>query len=330
MTSDFKKYSSIENDRAATVEHFRLKPETQGKKFYVAEKIHGSNLQLKVDKEGEIQVGSRNHYLTPGKSFMGWQTIEQETEGIILRHWGEHFSGEEIIYFGEIYGGYYPNSPYPVPPGTKKVQKGVSYFSGNHFRIFDIYKVEEETYMGGSFLYETFRPVDLAPLLHVGSFKECCAQPNDFLTKIPEQFALENFEGNVAEGWVLKGWHEDVRVKKGDQRVILKSKNDKFKEKASEGKERVPIPDHPRLAEIAVFICDNRWDNLVSKEGEPVSMNQFGMFLGKFSQDVLKEAVSEGILPEDWKAQDEHRWVGKQTTKLCQKFVMDKFNQSVV
>lgn len=68
-----------------------------GEGLIITEKIDGTNAQIYISEEGEIQAGSRNRYISPGKNtdnygFAGW--VEENKEALIEglgpgRHFGE-------------------------------------------------------------------------------------------------------------------------------------------------------------------------------------------------------------------------------------------------
>lgn len=84
-------------------------------------------------------------------------------------------------------------------------------------------------------------------------------------------------------------------------RVLVKSKNERFAEKKSVKKrnklfaEPVPYSDQLKalVAEVEVYVTENRLNNVVSHIGEVHIPKDFGKIMGLFSKDVFEDFLKE-------------------------------------
>jgi Rnl2 family RNA ligase len=160
-----------------------------------------------------------------------------------------------------------------------------------------------------------------AKALFTGTFDECLAYKNEYPTTISKLHGLPDLEDNICEGNVLKPMK--AMCKPSGSRIILKNKNDRFKEKESSKKVKVKKEIPPELQEAinvaAGYITENRLRNVLSHIGE-VSQKEFGKVIGAFSQDVLADFEKENAdLLKDFE-RDElntiNKAVGKESANL--------------
>lgn len=206
---------------------------------------------------------------------------------------------KQVQIFGEHFGGLYNSE---TKSGYTKIQKEVHYIPFTDFIVFDImitYNDDTTKFLDWDEVKNLSENCGfkVVPELFRGTFEECLQHPNEFITKIPEIYGLEPIEGNVCEGVVLKPI-ECKRFSNGD-RVILKNKNDKFKEKGKMKKiksnKQIVITDEQRkwAEEITKYIEPNRLYNLFSKGEVKKDWNQFGKMVGLFFKDVLEDFIKD-------------------------------------
>lgn len=294
----------------------------------VTEKIHGSNFSFWVNNN-TIKCAKRSGWIEDSeKNFYGHREILEEYNKslcVLFHLLGEFYkiSDKTLEYtlYGEIFGGVYPHPDVPRNNQATKVQKGVYYTPDNDFYAFDLkvngsyvnYKIFEEIMEASGFLW--------AKSLYIGDMKSCMAYPNDFQTKLPEYFKLPAIENNICEGVVIKPL--DARFFPTKDRVILKNKNERFKEvhdgKAKEKINRAAIDviqmsnENIILVEAAAdYVTVNRLNNVLSKIG-PITDKDFGKLSGLFTQDVIK----------DFKKDKEDKFVDmdKEQLKLVQNYI---------
>jgi Rnl2 family RNA ligase len=314
---EFKKYSSIENTyRIKTISDIKDYGLHYGD-WCVTEKVHGANFSFWLDNQG-VRCAKRTDFLSTGQKFFNWESVLDDympNLEALFPAVGElyNISDEtlEIVLYGELFGGIYPHDEVERHPTAQKVQKGVYYCPDNDFYAFDM-KVNGR-YVSQPLFEEVMRTLgfNYAKSLKVGSFDECLAYPNQFQTTIPDFYHLPQIEDNVCEGVVIKPL--DAKFFENGSRVILKNKNDKFKEK-SEGKH----PKHPKLpkpeivltgeqekvlSEIRTYITDNRLNNVTSKIGE-INDKMFGRVLGEFTKDILVDFGKDNNIMEEMDKKD--------------------------
>jgi Rnl2 family RNA ligase len=300
----FSSYSNIENAYRLKFVNDIIENGLAYGDWCVTEKIHGSNFSFYVDIAC-IKCAKRGNFIGDGeKNFYGHKDVLNYYNSNLCALF--HMLSElynipedklEYILYGEIFGGLYPHKDVPKSKIATKVQRGVFYSPDNDFYAFDLkvngsfvnFKIFEELMDVAGFLW--------AKSLFIGDMKSCLTYPNEFQTKIPEILELPTMENNICEGVVIKPL--DARFFPSGDRVILKNKNDKFKEvstKKSKQKidgssiELISLSDENKavVADAESYITENRLRNVISKIGS-VTNKDFGKLLGLFTQDVLKD-----------------------------------------
>ena len=310
MTNVFRKYPRITNSYDAK---FLAKIAEHGLyasniKWSVSEKLHGANLSLYCDGIG-IEIASRNSMLENSDSFYHLGTIKDELNDIVITI--QNYFQESVKVYGELVGGSYPH-PDVKKGNIKQIQKGVFYCPGLKFSVFDI-KVDE-TFLSVQELEQVCLSLDILhqDSLFKGTLTECLAFPNDGMSEFSDLIDLPRIEGNIMEGVVIKPM---LPFFMGDHRVILKNKNDKFKEK-NEVKKRLPKQTEPlskemeeTLESFQQYITVNRLDTATSKLGEVENTN-IGAFLKELHTDIILEAEEDGFDPTLY-SKDEIKFINK-------------------
>lgn len=287
----FIKYPSIENSCRG---EFINKIITEGYyngDWYVTEKVHGSNLSIWV-KGKEIRVAKRTCFIDNDDNFYGFQKLK---EGLFLkaREMYNLLGRETVAIFGEIFGGIYPHPVVTRNPQAKKVQKGVYYSPNNEFFVYDI-KVDGR-FVDFLDMQAVCRHCDIlyAKTIFKGSFMECLNYKNDFPSTIYKEFGLPEFKDNICEGIVIRP--NEARFLYNHSRIMLKSKNDKFKEKMEKPKikkDKVEFSDVMKEIsdEQISMITEARYNNIVSHIGG-VARGDFGKLQGLLMKDINEEFV---------------------------------------
>ncbi|MCP4152839.1 MAG: RNA ligase, Rnl2 family [bacterium] len=293
------KYTSIENTyRDKFIEMIKEEGKDTGE-WVVMEKVHGGQFSLYYDGN-EMQASSRTMFLTPETDFFNYEEVMKANASKVTEIYNslkkEKPDLAVITVYGELFGGSYPHKDVLKVKGAKRLQKGVFYHPGNLFYAFDI-RVDG-SYLPVDECNGLFESVDMfyaKPLLR-GTMEECLNYPNTFLSKISQWLGLPEIEDNIAEGVVIKPVNPGY-LKVGE-RIIMKSKNEKFKERKSvkkrPPKQVVPLsPEAERLLqEMEAMVTENRLRNVLSKRGElpyPVPKNLFGEIMKAFNDDVMEE-----------------------------------------
>lgn len=286
---EFKKFTDIENVQRQKYLDKVVEEGHAGKTFVVEEKIHGANCGLYYDGS-EFKIASRSQFISPESNFYGislhYERLKEKTIELYKLMGGDG----SIIVYGEWFGGRYPNMVSPA--GTKQVQRECVYCPQNEFCAFDIVKdgnVETVVSRNGLCARAGFY---YAKPLKFGGLQECLDYPNEFISTIPKDFGLEDVEGNICEGTVIKP--NDPLYFCNGSRIIFKNKNAKFKEneggKTPKVKEDVQLSDEglDLLNILLGYVNDNRRNAVVSKF-ENITDKSFGPLMGAYMRDIVDD-----------------------------------------
>lgn len=309
---EFSKYTSIKNSydkkTVSKIENY-----VGEKTTYIAlEKVHGANFSIYVNIHTmEVRFGKRSGFLGDS-SFYGHTNLKADlTEkakklAALLRG-----QANTITIDGEICGGGYSGV---TKEGHKKVQKEVQYHTENTFIGFDL-RLDDQ-------FVPTFKALRLledagfyvAPVIDVqDSLSKILEVDVEFITKVPEIFNLEEIEGNIAEGVVIRPLYEEVTLPNGN-RAVLKKKSAKFSEKKQnkdKPREDANLSENMKgiFEDVSTYITENRLSNVISKIGA-ITSKDFGKVVGLLIQDAIEdyqfEVMNNGSLKEfvgdEWKA----------------------------
>lgn len=294
--SEFIRYNSIENSyRTKFIDKIQAEGHSGGL-WAVKEKLHGANFSihciLKEDGEFDIKVAKRSGYIKEGENFHQGQLVGIKYAETLMTMFQEIGCLESLSVYGEIFGGEYPHKDVPNNNNVRKVQKGVYYGPDIYFMAFDL-KVDGKIVptKNADALFKQYK-IGFLPNLFVGTMKECLEHADNFQTTIPAMLGLPSIEGNIAEGIVIKPY-ETVPFLYDRSRVILKKKNDKFKEVQSKPKVKVqkdPLPQEVELLlnKAHTYCTLQRVANVVSKMGA-LEMSDFPKVLKETNLDAMEE-----------------------------------------
>lgn len=261
----------------------------------ITEKVHGSNFAFYMNQD-DLKVAKRSAFLVDGENFFQYLRMKEANGYKVRELWNhlcalEKYDIKELIVYGELFGGFYPHPDVERVPNVRKIQKGVYYHPDVNFYCFDIK-------LNGEFLPMDFvnalceiTNIFCAKILLTGTFDDCLNYSNKFQTTLPDRYNLPEIEGNICEGVVMKPF-DDLRYDDAD-RVILKSKNEKFMEVSKEPRE-IRKQTHElsefaidTLEKIATYINENRLRNVLSKFGN-FKKQDFNVILNLFKKDIYE------------------------------------------
>jgi Rnl2 family RNA ligase len=208
-----------------------------------------------------------------------------------------------IRVYGELCGGMYRHPDVEKVKGAVKIQGRVSYHPDNVFIPYDIEVMDEHENIilvcKQSVVESLCNKVSLPfpVVIKRGTFDEVINLANDFIDPTGNKlFDLPLIENNITEGLVLK---PDMPLHFGNGgRVMVKSKNEKFKERIKkdpkEPKEIIPMNElELKYYELyREFITESRVMSVISKVGI-VNPKAFGMILGMFMKDLYNDFDKE-------------------------------------
>ena len=256
------------------------------------EKLHGCNLSFWCGGN-EVKVASRSQFVD-GTFYNCQAVINRYSENIL--NWCQGFGVKTFIVYGELFGG--------------NIQKEVEY-GEKDFAAFDV--VLDGVVQDKQTAWRIAKECGLkfAPVLHVGSFKECLELSNTFKSTLtPEGYE----EDNTSEGLVIEpvqpNWFNN------GNRIYFKNKTESFSEKKqSKEKQVFELSDEESglMNELLTYNTEQRVSNVISKIGQ-VTNKDFGKILGLTVQDILEDFTKE--TDQDPKVIAENNW--KQFVKLLQ------------
>lgn len=338
----FHKYPSIENSyNKEFVESIRSHGFDE-EKYCVTEKIHGTNTQIAYyPDEDKFVYGTRERELPHDEKCYNVQEIFDDLQVSvkvvheIMSDSGSYPNLTSVILFGELYGGTYPHTDVEKDKHAIRVQKGVYYSPHNQWRAFDIaYTVSTNNYLHFVAGYDFFdicesAYIDTVPLLAITeTLNEALQWRNDCVSVVPTLNNLPKIENNIMEGVVIKPGKYDRWC--GCHRVILKNKNDKFKERWREKKvdiqEEVPEVLKQAINELAQYINENRVNNVISHLGQ-VSAKDIGNIIALSTTDALEDYKKDyGTLNTMDKNEEKMvtRFLGREMAKTVRSVIMGR------
>lgn len=248
------KYPSIKNLNGRVVK--RLKDTSQDTKFFVQEKIHGSNICFIINKQS-IHVATRNLVLNENSTFPDvWKNILKEYETKFRELYNVIKPNSNIRIYGEMYGD--------------KIFKQIPYGSKTKYSIFDILIDDTEflTYNEYAKLCKTLNIPFCEAIHECKGFKLAMS----FNPNIKSMYAVND---NIAEGVVIRSSDKN--------RIIFKKKSKKFKEIV---KPKQTKTNNFIIPEILNYINQNRLLNVISKLGKNTNKHKLAGLLAK---DVWKD-----------------------------------------
>lgn len=330
----FKKYSSIENHFNREFMEHVVEQMPQDLQYVVQEKVHGANTSFLCDGN-EVKFAKRTSMLADDEKFYDYpellEAYKDKVLNLFARVKSQHSEVVTISVFGEMFGGLYPHNDVKINRKLTLIQKGVCYTPEHEFYGFDIYLSDGENgwYLPVDEVNEIFEAEGFfyAKTLFRGTLAECLKYPNAFPSKISEWLGLPAIEDNICEGIVIRPV-TPMYLRNGS-RVLIKSKNERFAEKKSVKKrnklfaEPVPYSDELKalVAEVDVYVTENRLTNVVSHIGEVHVPKDFGKIMGLFAKDVFEDFLKEH--GGDYSALDksEQKLLNKELNKLSTELV---------
>lgn len=295
---NFKKYNKIIYADAYVIEKI-VSSGIDINDWVALEKVHGANFSFFIE-DGVYKPACRSRFLdNPGEFYSSNRAIEH-TLPQLLRVM-ELLDDKKVRLAGELFGGTYPKAE--KVRAASRVQKGVFYHPDNLFYLFDIaiddkwLPHDEVVDIGHECGFIVADPLSRGRLLDLINLNV------EFQTTLPGRFGLPEIEDNIAEGYVFKP-NVPAFFRSG-KRVILKVKNERFREKQRKKKDRKPVPTIEMLdddvkalySKLNEYVTEQRLDNLLS---HGYKYDNFGKAQGAFVSDMLEEAKNdEGITIND-------------------------------
>jgi len=347
----FKKYSEIENTyNNKFINELKEQGFFDPSIEYVIElKIDGSNCQCSIDENGNFIVGSRTQVYAPGSDFQGSTACFMKERAkeklikmkeLIQKDFPELTFPFVLTVYGELCGGMYRHPDVEKVKGAIKIQGRVDYHPDNKWVPFDIVirlpDGKTHAILTQDDVVKYCKAVNLPYpiILGRGTAEECMDYPIDFVDRAGNiLWGLPIIEGNIAEGIVIKP--NRALFKPNGQRVILKKKGTKFKERISKNKEPKEVLPMNEVEMkwfniIIEFVTESRLMSVLSKiDTTKLNDRMFGMILGSYLKDMWNDFNKE-YEEEVYKEASENMEfnfdrVRKEASKYVSKFIQPYF-----
>lgn len=300
------KYPSIEN-------HFNVNKSRKiiawiDKAFYATEKIHGSNLQIKLTPDN-IQYFSRNRELNNEDPFYTRLIGTSNTPVIIetAKKYMQDNSLEEVYIFGELYGA-----------GIQNMQYKENLSNTQQFRVFDTFIVKGGNMrtLSQSEFYTLFDQSLRVPDMNItGTLKEL----------ISRELNTESKLGGETEGVVYKPVDaQNLELQDGSilNYVAVKHKTEEFTEIKAMPKEKKEMcdADIKFIKDVSRYFTIPRLESLISKLAIELDIRNLSQIIPAYLNDV-----KEDYLKTENPAYFNEKLLNKQAG-LVVKLVKDKLN----
>jgi len=293
----FQKYNSIENSyRDKFIEKIK-EVLNKNELFVIQEKINWANYSFHISKENWLKVLSawRNWFLTEDISFYTHEKVfnKYKDKIISLYHYlnSHDIPTDSLIVYWELFWGTYPHKDVEKIKNVSKVQKWIFYTPDIEFLAFDMKINWQYVNLEDVEIYCKKTEIPFDPILFKGTLKECLKYPNNFQSIIANKvYWLPILEDNVCEWVVIKT--NQAKFLWNWNRIALKNKNSKWKEKIKRKKEYVEVTLSEKWQKIIdnlfSYITKSRIDNVFSKIWK-VTDKDFWKIVWLYCKDVLEE-----------------------------------------
>ena len=277
---NFKKYPSIENSYQ---EKFINKvlcdiPALEICRYILQEKIHGSNFQVCISKDGSIRYGKRSSFLEETTSFYGYQEVVHNMISVFekIRNNTVLPYNNSITLYGELFGS--------------NIQKGVNYGKEKRILFYDV-SVDEQLQP----------PILLQHLFSNTGLEECLVPTIDIVRGLKNavEYNVEfdskilGIKDNICEGVVIKPYNNVWFW--GKNLFYLKKKNDRFMEKQKQKKNKQEFSNTVMgLNRQFIGYCnENRINSVFSKEGPIQDVKDIGKYIKLVQEDAKEDFMKD-------------------------------------
>lgn len=300
------KYPSIEN-------HFNVNKSKKimawiNETFYATEKIHGSNLQIKLTPNN-IQYFSRNRELDNEDPFYTRLIGASNTPVIIetAKKYMQDNNLEEVYIFGELYGA-----------GIQNMRYEENLNNTQQFRVFDVFVVKDGNMrtLSQSEFYTLFDQSLRVPDMNItGTLKELISNELNTNSKL----------GGKTEGLVYKPVEsQNLELQDGSilNYVAVKHKTEEFTEIKAMPKEKKQMcdADIKFIEDVSRYFTMPRLESLISKLAIELDIRNLSQIIPAYLNDV-----KEDYLKTENPAYFNEKLLNKQAS-LVVKLVKDKLN----
>ena len=269
----------------------------------VTEKIHGANFSIYGGINNKPVFCKRSGPIADEEDFYGFWSIRDRLSGYVMKlltlliKTGLLTSEtDRFQVFGELFGGLYPGMKAPL----KHIQKGVYYTPHLEFMAFDLQVNGKYLPFSTMFDLVTKAGYRTVPVINRSiSLKEAIKiDISQINSRVPEVLGFDPLESNIIEGVVIR-----VNDDESGNRYLIKYKNEQFAERSPRKKMPEIIGMEKEslqvLETLTTYICENRYDTLVSKYGSFTSSDILKA-TGLLVKDILTDFSRDGQSLPNW------------------------------
>lgn len=271
------KYPSIENN--FNVNKSRKIMAWIDKTFYATEKIHGSNLQIKITPDS-IDYFSRNRELDNEDPFYIRLIGTSNTPVIIntAKKYIQDNNLEEVYIFGELYGA-----------GIQNMQYKENLENTQQFRVFDIFVVKDGNMrtLSQAEFYALFDQSLRVPDMNItGTLKEL----------INNELSTDSKLGGKTEGLVYKPVEsQNLELQDGSilNYIAVKHKTEEFTEIKAMPKEKKEMcdADIKFIEDVSRYFTMPRLESLISKLAIELDVRNLSQIIPAYLNDVKEDYI---------------------------------------
>lgn len=273
----FVEYPHIENTyQAQAIEHFlAAHPDAAHDYWVVEEKINGTNMQINIDPQGNVELCSRGRVLPENEDHYGFKEFIKTKfadQMMILKEYAITHCMHVRLY-GEFFG--------------PKICKGVDY--GKEKRLIFFGMMINEKYQSQREFYDELVLMGLTDYL----IRNLGVQPclTDALNYDTERSSWYSPTMDMCEGVVIKPF-ANVYLDDHGKAIYFKKKNEQFWEKQHVPKEPKP-QGVPAEGILLPYLNANRIQSCYSKLGPIKDKAQIGDYMKAIRDDIVADWQSE-------------------------------------
>lgn len=280
----FHKWAKIENsyNQKNIKQWIDRYPELEDCQYIITEKLHGSNIQIIIDKYG-YQIASRKRILEEGEKFYDvWNVIKKYESKInkIVEYIRDYHYVNYVNLYGELFG--------------LGINKGVDYCKEKHIYFFGM-RIDGK--LLAPFHFRNYADLFKIPVV---PFVDMVKGLTNALKSVDVESLvtfINPYENNISEGIVIQPFM-DVFVSPVGATFILKKKAEKFVEKSRKAKkprkQKVFSPEIQEPKDIfESYLNDNRLESVFSKEGPIDDIKDMGNYISLVMEDMKEDFLKE-------------------------------------
>lgn len=246
--------------------------------YYATEKIHGTNIQLTVDKHLRVGVGKRSTFITNEKPYSDVfklsESIIAELQGFI----SENANIEQVTLYGELFGN-----------GVQKTDYQANKDKERQVRFYDcfIHFTNGEIIASKEALYKLVKEEFVAKIIKTGKLIDLVKED------LPK---VSTYGGTTFEGYVYKPNVDNYLLNSNNNGLyypVVKHKTEGFSEVEKKVKIKLGEEEIKLHNLVESYITKNRVVNVLSHGEIELIPQNIGEIIKLVQEDIKKELIKE-------------------------------------